>query len=75
MQERRKNKRLELESKIIIKSLNDPEVQHETVIDIVDVSKTGVGFNCDLPLTIGTVGLSDDLDERSASHLYRDCAY
>lgn len=55
MQERRKNKRLELESKIIIKSLNDPGVQHETVIDIVDVSKTGVGFNCNLPLTIGTV--------------------
>ena len=55
MQERRKNKRLELESKIIIKSLNDPQEQHEAAIDIVDVSKTGVGFKCDLPLLIGTV--------------------
>lgn len=55
MQERRKSKRLELESKIIIKSLNDPGEQHETTIDITDVSKTGVGFNCDLPLQIGTV--------------------
>ena len=55
MQERRKSKRLELTSKIIIKSLNDPGVQHEAFIDIVDVSKTGVGFNCDQPLVIGTV--------------------
>lgn len=55
MEERRKNKRLELESKIIIKSLNEPGTQHEAVIDIVDASKTGVGFNCDLPLTIGTI--------------------
>lgn len=55
MQERRKSKRLELESKIIIKSLNDPKEQHEATIDVTDVSKTGVGFNCDLPLMIGTV--------------------
>jgi len=55
MEERRKNKRLELESKIIIKSLNEPGEQHEAVIDIVDVSKTGVGFTCNLPLVIGTV--------------------
>ena len=55
MQERRKNKRLELESKLIVKSLNDPKEQHEAIIDIVDASKTGVGFNCELPLTIGTI--------------------
>lgn len=55
MDERRKNKRLELTSKIIIKSLNDPNEQHETIIDIMDASKTGVGFNCSLPLTIGTI--------------------
>lgn len=54
-QERRRNKRLELESKIIIKSLNNPEKQHEAAIDIIDVSKTGVGFKCRLPLSIGTV--------------------
>lgn len=55
MEERRKSKRLELESKIIIKSLNDPGEQHEVIIDITDVSKTGVGFSCNLPLAIGTV--------------------
>ena len=55
MEERRKSKRLELESKIIIKSLNEPGTQHEVAIDIVDASKTGVGFNCNLPLTIGTI--------------------
>lgn len=55
MDERRKNRRLELTSKIIIKSLNDPNEQHEAIIDIVDASKTGVGFNCNLPLTIGTI--------------------
>lgn len=55
MQERRRNKRMELEAKLIIKSLNNPGEQHEAIIEIVDVSKTGVGFNCDLALTIGTV--------------------
>lgn len=53
--ERRKDKRLELESKLIIKSLNDPRAQHEAVINIVDASKTGVGFECSLPLAIGTI--------------------
>ncbi len=55
MNERRKNKRLELGSKLIVRSLNDPKEQHEAIIDIVDASKTGVGFNCSLPLTIGTI--------------------
>ena len=39
MEERRKSKRLELESKIIIKSLNNPGEQHEAIIDIMDASK------------------------------------
>lgn len=55
MNERRKNKRLELESKLLIKSLNAEENPHEVGIDIIDVSKTGIGFTCDKPLTIGTV--------------------
>lgn len=55
MEERRRSRRLELESKIIIKSLNDPDEQHEAIIDIMDASKSGVGFNCNLPLTIGTI--------------------
>lgn len=55
MQERRKDRRMELESKIIIKSLNNPGEQHEATIDITDASKTGVGFNCNLALSIGTI--------------------
>lgn len=55
MQERRKNRRRDLESKIIIKSLNNPGEQHEAIIDIIDASKTGVGFDCNMPLAIGTI--------------------
>ncbi len=53
--ERRKTKRLGLESKLIIKSLNNPGEQHEATINIVDASKTGIGFECDMPLTLGTI--------------------
>ncbi len=55
MNERRKSKRIELESKLLIKSLNSTEDPHEVGIEVVDVSKTGVGFTCEKPLMIGTV--------------------
>ena len=54
MEERRKSPRLELESKLIIKRLDGQESE-QLSIDIIDVSKTGVGFNCDTALTIGAV--------------------
>lgn len=54
MEERRKNERHSLNSTIIIKRLDGSEEQ-EVTIDIVDVSKTGVGFTCSTPLTIGAV--------------------
>ena len=54
--ERRKSKRLELESRLIIKRLNGSTSENEDVaIEVVDVSKTGVGFNCTIPLEIGAV--------------------
>ena len=54
--ERRKSKRLELESRLIIKRLDGDSTQSEEVaIEVMDVSKTGVGFNCTLPLEIGAV--------------------
>lgn len=53
MEERRKNRRMELDSKLLIKSLNDNP--QEVAIEVTDVSKTGIGFICDTPLTIGTV--------------------
>lgn len=54
MNERRKNERHALDSTIVIKRL-DGTSSEEISIEIVDVSKTGVGFNCNTPLTIGAV--------------------
>ena len=54
MEERRKNKRMELNSKVLIKRL-DGESHKEAYIDITDVSKNGIGFNCDEVLNIGAV--------------------
>lgn len=53
MQERRKNRRIELNSHLIIKSLD--EEMREVGIEISDVSKTGVGFISTEKLAIGTV--------------------
>lgn len=54
--ERRKNKRLELTSRLILKRLDNPNDEAEEVaIEVVDVSKTGLGFYCTIPLEIGAV--------------------
>ncbi len=56
MEERRRNRRMELESKLLVKSINGGEdTPKEVTIDIIDVSKTGVGFQCEQALLIGTV--------------------
>lgn len=55
MEERRKNRRMELESRIEIKRLDQSGENEEAAIEINDVSKTGVGFNCKEPLMIGAV--------------------
>lgn len=54
MVEKRKNKRTELLSKIILKRLDGAKVE-EADIDVTDVSKTGVGFTSKQVLTIGAV--------------------
>ncbi len=54
MEERRKSKRMELDAKIMVKRL-DEGVEEEVIIEIVDISKTGAGFNCRTPLTIGAI--------------------
>ena len=54
MDERRKSKRTELQSKLIMKRL-DGESHKEVAIDIIDVSKSGVGFSCKEALNIGAV--------------------
>ncbi len=55
MEERRKNRRLELSSKLLIKRLDADHAAKEVNIDVLDVSKTGVGFRCSEPLEIGAV--------------------
>lgn len=54
MEERRRNNRLELNSKLILKRLDGGENQ-EVGIEVVDVSKTGVGFTSTTALHIGEV--------------------
>ena len=54
MEERRKNKRLELTSTLTVKRL-DGQTPEQIEIEILDVSKTGVGFKCQKPLEIGAV--------------------
>ncbi|MCR4850083.1 MAG: PilZ domain-containing protein [Lachnospiraceae bacterium] len=54
MEERRKNKRMELISTLTVKRLDGSEMS-DVDIEIIDVSKTGVGFSCNVPLEIGAV--------------------
>lgn len=54
MEERRRNNRLELDSKLILKRLDGGKNQ-EVNIEVVDVSKTGVGFTSTTALNIGEV--------------------
>lgn len=54
MEERRKAKRTELTSKLLMKRLDNQKTE-EVDIEIVDVSKSGVGFTCKEPLTIGAI--------------------
>ncbi|MDE6518414.1 MAG: PilZ domain-containing protein [Acetatifactor sp.] len=54
MEERRKSKRMDLEAKLMVKRLDSPEMS-EVVINILDVSRTGVGFSCEDMLDIRAV--------------------
>ncbi len=54
MAERRKNKRTEMPSRIVIKRI-DGNANKEASINIVDVSKSGIGFECPEALQIGDV--------------------
>lgn len=56
MEEKRRDRRMSLASKLLIKNMNDASGKAEEVqIEVQDVSKTGVGFICDTPLEIGAV--------------------
>lgn len=53
MEERRKYRRMELSSRLVIKNLGGTE--EEVPIEVVDVSKTGIGFTCENELNTDTV--------------------
>ena len=57
MQERRKSKRTELQSQLIIKRLDKGDVIENDIvaIEVQDVSKGGVGFVCKEVLQIGAI--------------------
>jgi hypothetical protein len=54
MDERRKSKRTDLQSKLIAKRLDSNE-QHEVGVEVLNVSKTGIGFEGDELLEMGAV--------------------
>lgn len=55
MNERRKNRRIELISKLLIKRMDGDGEPKEVNIEVLDASKTGVGFLCPVKLDIGAV--------------------
>lgn len=56
MEEKRNSRRMSLTARLLIKNMQDASAKAEEVeIDVLDVSKTGVGFVCDKPLAIGAV--------------------
>lgn len=55
MEERRKNRRIELESTLLIKRMDRGNEPRQVNIEVTDASKTGVGFICPEQLEIGAV--------------------
>lgn len=56
MEEKRSSMRMSLSAQLLIKNMTDGSAKEEEVeIEVLDVSKTGVGFICDRPLEIGAV--------------------
>ena len=55
MQEKRNSRRMSLSARLLIKNMHDTSEKEEVEIEVLDVSKTGVGFICDAPLEIGAV--------------------
>lgn len=54
--ERRRSKRMDLTSRLVIKRLDSQDdAMKEIAIEVVNVSKTGLGFDCTYPLEIGAV--------------------
>lgn len=55
MNERRKQKRIELDARLFVKRLDENGEEEELKVEVYDVSKSGIGFRCNEALTIGAV--------------------
>lgn len=56
MEEKRGSMRMSLSAQLLMKNMTEGSAKEEEVeIEVLDVSKTGVGFICDRPLEIGAV--------------------
>ncbi len=55
MEEKRRTERSELQSRLMIKRLDNEEAGEEVNIQITDVSIGGVGFTCNKTLEIGAI--------------------
>lgn len=54
MEEKRKAKRLDLEAHLIMNRIDSG--RHDLIpVNIIDISKSGVGFKCDQPLEINSI--------------------
>lgn len=54
MDERRKSKRTSMPSSLVIKRLDGGE-EKEVAVEVIDVSKSGIGFECKEQLQVGEV--------------------
>ena len=60
MEEKRRDRRISLTARLAIKNMSDSSAEAQSVeIDVLNVSKTGVGFICAAPLLIGEVYEAD----------------
>ena len=55
MEEKRRDKRLELQGELILKKIGGESSVSRVQISIKDVSKSGIGFTCPESLTLGSV--------------------
>lgn len=57
MSEQRKNKRIDLECRLMLKRLDHPDETgaREVTVSVKDVSRSGIGFTCDEKLDEGAV--------------------
>ena len=58
MEEKRKNKRIDLECSLIVKRLGSEtsaDASNGLTIELINVSKSGIGFKCPEQLSIGEV--------------------